>query len=92
MATADWLAQSRHKVSAMIDISDGLTQDLGHILTAGRVGAELWEPRLPISKPLLKHSVMNGLLALDWALAGGEDYELLFTLPTEDGNKLRIDS
>ena len=35
---------------------------------------------------------MNDLLAIDWALAGGEDYELLFTLPTEDGNKLRIES
>ena len=35
---------------------------------------------------------MNGLLALDWALEGGEDYELLFTLPTEDGNNLRIES
>ncbi len=92
VATADWLAQSRHKVSAMIDISDGLTQDLGHILTAGRVGAELWEPQLPISKPLLKHSLMNGLPALDWVLGGGEDYELLFTLPTEGGNKLRIES
>ena len=92
VATADWLARSRHKVSSMIDISDGLTQDLGHILTAGRVGAELWEPQLPISKPLLKHSLMNHLSALDWALAGGEDYELLFTLPHEDVNKLKIES
>ncbi len=92
VATADWLAQSRHKVSAMIDISDGLTQDLGHILTAGRVGAELWEPQLPISKSLLKHSLMNGLPAIDWVLGGGEDYELLFTLPTEGVNKLRIES
>jgi thiamine-monophosphate kinase len=92
VAAADWLARSRHKVSAMIDISDGLTQDLGHILTASRVGAELWEPQLPISKPLLKHSIMNDLSALDWALAGGEDYELLFTLPYEDGNNLKIES
>jgi thiamine-monophosphate kinase len=35
---------------------------------------------------------MNHLSALDWALAGGEDYELLFTLPHEDVNKLKIES
>ncbi len=90
--TADWLARSSYKVSAMIDLSDGLAQDLGHVLTASRTGAELWEAALPISKYLLKHSVMNGLSALDCALAGGEDYELLFTLRIEDVNKLRIES
>jgi len=81
---ATWLAKSKFKVTSMIDISDGLTQDLGHILKAGKVGAELWESELPISKPLLKYSFINGLPALESALSGGEDYELLFTLAPED--------
>ena len=81
---ASWLAKSKFKVTSMIDISDGLTQDLGHILKAGKVGAELRESELPISKPLEKYSLNNGLPALEWALSGGEDYELLFTVAPED--------
>ena len=89
---AAWLARSRCKVTSMIDISDGLTQDLGHILKAGKVGAELWEEKAPISKPLTKFSLINGLTALDFALEGGEDYELLFTLAPEDVTNLDIES
>jgi thiamine-monophosphate kinase len=87
-----WLAQSKYKVTSMIDISDGLTQDLGHILKAGKVGAELWESEIPISKLLTKYSLINRLPALQLALNGGEDYELLFTLAPEDVNNLDIES
>jgi thiamine-monophosphate kinase len=89
---ANWLAKSKFKVTSMIDISDGLTQDLGHILKAGKVGAELSEEGLPISKPLLKYSLINSLSALDLALSGGEDYELLFTLAPEDVISLDTES
>jgi thiamine-monophosphate kinase len=89
---AAWLARSKYKVTSMIDISDGLTQDLGHILKAGKVGAELHESAIPISKPLLKYSLINGLPSLPLALEGGEDYELLFTLDPEDGNNLDTES
>jgi len=89
---ASWLAQAPYKVTSMIDISDGLTQDLEHILKAGKVGAELFEERLPISKPLSKYSLINGLPALQLALEGGEDYELLFTLDPEDVNNLDTES
>ena len=89
---ATWLAKSKYKVTSMIDISDGLTQDLGHILNAGKVGAELFEEQVPISKPLSKYSLINGLSALQLALEGGEDYELLFTLAPEDVNNLGIES
>ena len=92
VATAIQLAESRCKVTSMIDISDGLTQDLGHILKAGKVGAELWETAIPISKTLSKYSLINGLSALELALNGGEDYELLFTLAPEDVNNLGIES
>lgn len=89
---AAWLAQSSYKVTSMIDISDGLTQDLGHILKVAKVGAELSESAIPISKPLLKYSFINDLPALEFALSGGEDYELLFTLAPEDVTNLNKES
>lgn len=89
---AAWLAKSEYKVTSMIDISDGLTQDLGHILKAGKVGADLSESDIPISKSLSRYSLINGLSALELALSGGEDYELLFTLASEDVTSLSIES
>lgn len=61
---------------AAIDISDGLLQDLGHILERSRVGAEIDASALPLSPAYRK--VMGDDLSL--ALGGGEDYELLFCL------------
>ena len=59
---------------AAIDISDGLMQDLGHILERSGVGAEVEASRIPISPAY--RALMGGNLV--HALAGGEDYELLF--------------
>lgn len=73
--------------SAMIDVSDGLLADLGHVLKASVVGALLEESRIPLSKAFraaLREDV--GLLQL--ACGGGEDYELLFTVPPERENRL----
>lgn len=62
-----------------LDISDGLLADLGHILTESRCGAEIWIDKLPLSPSLLKcYSVVD---AEHFALCGGEDYELCFTVP-----------
>ena len=65
------------KASAMIDLSDGLLADLGHILDAGRVGAVIHLEDIPI------HPVLRRRLAAEdlWrcALAGGDDYQLCFT-------------
>ncbi|MGP0630468.1 thiamine-phosphate kinase [Nitrospina sp. 32_T5] len=82
------LAKSRLRVTSMIDVSDGLAQDLGHLLSASEVGGELWETALPLSKPFEKTCIKNGLEAGELALGGGEDYELLFTLKSEDVKKL----
>lgn len=65
-------------VRAAIDISDGLIADLGHICEASRVGAHLWVDRVPIH-PMVRAAF--GDEALKITLAGGEDYELLFTAP-----------
>jgi thiamine-monophosphate kinase len=63
--------------SAMIDISDGLSTDLGHICDESGVGAEIRSdaiPRAEIGKPARE-------VELEFALHGGDDYELLFTAP-----------
>lgn len=60
---------------AMIDISDGLLQDLGHICKASRVGAIIAEEKLPLSAA---YRALAGANETGHALAGGEDYELLF--------------
>ncbi|MDE2091173.1 MAG: thiamine-phosphate kinase [Gammaproteobacteria bacterium] len=65
--------------SAAIDISDGLVADLGHIVQASGVGAQLQVERLTLSPSLLRYKPREQ--ALNLALAGGDDYELCFTVP-----------
>jgi len=71
----------RGLASAAIDISDGLAQDLGHILERSGVGARVQVERLPLSPALLACTDSDSALAL--ALAGGDDYELCFTVPPQ---------
>jgi thiamine-monophosphate kinase len=70
----------RDYARAMIDISDGLAQDLGHILQASSVGAELELGRIPVSSSLLDFHPDD---SQRWhlQLSGGDDYELCFTAP-----------
>ena len=68
--------------SAMIDVSDGLLADLGHILLASQVGACIEVDRLPQS-PALCASARDDQSLINLALTGGEDYELLFMAKPE---------
>ncbi len=70
--------------SSMIDISDGLIADLGHLLEASQVGAEVQLESIPISDFYREH-----LSDADWgaALTGGDDYELCITVPIEQKDR-----
>jgi thiamine-monophosphate kinase len=65
--------------NSCIDISDGLEQDLSHIIKASKVGAMVDIQELPLSQSMIKYIENNN----DWALplCGGDDYELCFTAP-----------
>ena len=69
----------RGQAHACVDISDGLLADLGHICVASGVGAEIEAALLPRSSALLE--LYDEASALRFALSGGDDYELCFTVP-----------
>jgi thiamine-monophosphate kinase len=71
----------RSVASACIDVSDGLLADLGHICKASAVTAVVQAEQVPIAADVRQVSPLD---ALDWALCGGDDYQLCFTVaPTQ---------
>jgi thiamine-monophosphate kinase len=87
----EWLA--RNKIaSAMMDISDGLSTDLGRLCAASRGGARIEASRVPRGAipASLAHALKNRKLnSLQMALHGGDDYELLFTVPPRHLKRFR---
>jgi len=84
-ALGQYLAKEK-LASAAIDVSDGLSTDLHRLCEASGVGARLWADRIP--RP---HAPANDRLQarlLQWALCGGEDYRLLFTVPPTKVNRI----
>lgn len=83
VALGQWLAEKRI-ASAMMDLSDGLSTDLGRLTSASRVAARIYAERIPREAiPTSFAKVVPGLNPdpLQMSLHGGEDYELLFTVP-----------
>jgi len=74
--------------SAMIDISDGLSSELLHICKSSDCGVQVYEERIPVADETAKAAGEFQLEPLVAALHGGEDYELLFTVPLSDFEKV----
>ena len=70
-------------VTAMMDLSDGLAKDLSRLCLASGVGARVRTADVPVAAALVEGAEMLGVDALALALSGGEDYELLATMPAE---------
>ena len=68
-----------YDITAMIDISDGLSTDLGHICEESCCGAEIYASSLPLSIEFLEFAKKHTLDSIDFALSSGEEFELLFT-------------
>jgi thiamine-monophosphate kinase len=79
LALGQWLAE-KHIASAMMDLSDGLSADLPRLCAASGVGARIENSRMPLVQDAA-YARKQGLDPLRLALHGGDDYELLFTVP-----------
>ena len=67
------------RVRALVDLSDGLGSEVRHICQRSDTGAEVWQRALPISQQTRAAATRLEHDALDWALSGGEDFQLLFS-------------
>ena len=74
--------------TAMMDVSDGLSSELLHISKASHVGCRVYEDRIPIDYQTAVMAEQFNMNLVTAALNGGEDYELLFTVPLTDHDKV----
>lgn len=84
LALGQWL---RGRAGAVIDISDGLLADAGHIAAESGVQLQIEAQRLPLAAAAVQADAAQ---ALQWALAGGDDYQLLFSLPQAHAAELAL--
>ena len=92
MARGDIIARLREagvRPTAMMDISDGLSSELAHICTQSHVGCRIYEKNLPIDYQTAVMAEELNMNVTTCALNGGEDYELLFTVPIGDLDKIK---
>ena len=75
--------------TAMIDISDGLSSEIMHICSQSNVGCKVYEDKLPLDPQVISTCEEFDIDATMVALSGGEDYELLFTVPIGDFDKIK---
>jgi len=77
------------KPTSMIDISDGLSSEVIHLCKNSKVGCNLYEEKIPLDPQVISTCEEFQLDSTTIALSGGEDYELLFTIATEDFPKIK---
>ena len=77
--------------TSMIDISDGLSSEALHISKSSNVGVCLHEDKIPVDHTVMNMASEFNLNPIAFALSGGEDYELLFTINQKDYEKLKKD-
>ena len=82
------LAKEGIRPTSMMDISDGLSSELMHICTQSKVGCRVYEERIPIDYQTAVMAEELNMNVTTCALNGGEDYELLFTVPLTDHDKV----
>ncbi|MFN3942718.1 MAG: thiamine-phosphate kinase [Flavobacterium sp.] len=75
--------------TSMIDISDGLSSEILHLCKASNVGVQLFEEKLPLDPQLISTCEEFNIDSTTIAINGGEDYELLFTIPLTDFEKIK---
>ncbi len=75
--------------TSMIDISDGLSSEILHLCKSSNVGCNLFEEKLPVDPQFINVCEEFGIDSTTVAINGGEDYELLFTIPLEDFPKIK---
>lgn len=82
------LVQLKLKPTSMIDVSDGLSSEIFHLCTESGVGVKVFEEKLPINPETYEVARAFNLDPTVCMLNGGEDYELLFTIPQADADQI----
>ena len=86
---AGLLKELEIKPTSMIDISDGLSSEIMHICSQSKVGCKIYEDKLPLDPQVISACEEFELDSTMVALSGGEDYELLFTVPIADFDNIK---